>query len=340
MAATSGRTYATLTWTTTELADSQVEYGLTTSYGASSPLEATLVAAHSVTLSGLQANMLHHYRVRSRDASGNLAVSADNTFTTLASTAPTGVKVAFIGDQGLGTDARAVLQLIKNEGAAVVLHQGDFDYLDDPNAWDLQINGVLGSNFPYFASIGNHDAFAWPGYQQKLKDRLGRLTNASCSGDLGVQSTCIYKGLLMVFTAPGERGTGHDAYIRDQLAQSNFPWRISSWHKNQRLMQVARIDQKAVAERMKKAPSTISERLALLSLPKDVQAQVAQRKLSIKAALEVGKVANDKRRARLTAKADRMALDELRQTVQQILEKARQGRKQRLAEEQKRDAGG
>ena len=102
----------------------------------------------------------------------------------------------------------------------------------------FRFNAVLGPNFPYFASIGNHDTRVWLGYQQKLATRLGRLSNASCIHDLGVQSTCIYKGLLMVFTAPGVRGVGHDAYIRDQLAQSNFAWRISSWHKNQRLMQV------------------------------------------------------------------------------------------------------
>jgi hypothetical protein len=32
--------------------------------------------------------------------------------------------VAFIGDQGLGSKARAVLRLIRVEGADVVLHQG------------------------------------------------------------------------------------------------------------------------------------------------------------------------------------------------------------------------
>ena len=48
--------------------------------------------------------------------------------------AQTEVKVAFIGDQGLSANARAVLQLIKDEEADFVLHQGDFDYDDDPEA--------------------------------------------------------------------------------------------------------------------------------------------------------------------------------------------------------------
>src|SRR3974390_2603474 len=70
---------------------------------------------------------------------------------------PPNLKVAFIGDQGLGEEPKAVLTMIKAEGADLVIHSGDFDYADDPAAWDGQINGVLGPNFPYIGSIGNHD---------------------------------------------------------------------------------------------------------------------------------------------------------------------------------------
>ncbi|MBI3603924.1 MAG: fibronectin type III domain-containing protein [Nitrospirae bacterium] len=75
---------ATITWTTNEAADTQVEYGTTTSYGSSTPLVTTLVTSHSQTLSGLAASTLYHYRVRSKDAAGNLATSADAMFTTSA----------------------------------------------------------------------------------------------------------------------------------------------------------------------------------------------------------------------------------------------------------------
>ena len=77
---------------------------------------------------------------------------------------PENFTIAFIGDQGYGKNAKAVLQLIKNEGADMVLHQGDFDYLDDPEKWDGQINEILGKDFPYFASVGNHDTKEWSGY--------------------------------------------------------------------------------------------------------------------------------------------------------------------------------
>ncbi|MDA2912747.1 putative Ig domain-containing protein [Acidobacteriia bacterium AH_259_A11_L15] len=152
-------------------------------------------------------------------------------------TAPN-LKVAFIGDQGLGPDSEAVLQLIANEGAQIVLHQGDFDYSDDPEAWDSQINKILGASFPYFASIGNHDVAAWSGYQQKLEARLAKIPEASCTGDLGVQAACSYRGLFFLLTSPGTMGENHDIFIRNELAADHAVWSVCSWHKNQQEMQV------------------------------------------------------------------------------------------------------
>jgi len=77
---------AIISWATNEAADSQVEFGPTTAYGQSSPLDTTRVTGHSVTLSGLLSSTTHHYRVKSRDAAGNLSVSADQSFVTLNQT--------------------------------------------------------------------------------------------------------------------------------------------------------------------------------------------------------------------------------------------------------------
>src|SRR4029079_11971333 len=76
---------ATIAWTTDEAADSQVNYGLTTAYGSSTTLNTSLALSHSQGLTGLTAGTLYHYRVRSRDAAGNLTVSGDATFTTTSS---------------------------------------------------------------------------------------------------------------------------------------------------------------------------------------------------------------------------------------------------------------
>src|SRR5439155_15286383 len=77
-------TQATITWTTNAASDTQLEYGLTTAYGTASPLDSSLVTAHVQTLGGLAPTTLYHYRLRSRNAEGRLAVSADFTLTTLS----------------------------------------------------------------------------------------------------------------------------------------------------------------------------------------------------------------------------------------------------------------
>lgn len=95
---------ATITWTTSEAADTQVEYGLTTAYGSLSNLNTAMVTSHTMTLNGLAANTTYHFRARSRDAAGNLATSADFTFTTTNT-------VPVANDQSVTTDedtARAV----------------------------------------------------------------------------------------------------------------------------------------------------------------------------------------------------------------------------------------
>jgi hypothetical protein len=150
--------------------------------------------------------------------------------------------VAFLADQGLGVDAVAVLDLIRSRGANAVVHSGDFDYGDDPDAWDAQIDAVLGADFPYFASVGNHDESAWEGpagYQAKLEARLRRI-GIPWEGSLGVAAHIDWQGLSMVFVSPGifqDGDTESAPYLREHFAHSECPWRVASWHKNQRLMQ-------------------------------------------------------------------------------------------------------
>src|SRR5207245_7857326 len=53
---------ATITWTTDEPADSQVEYGTTSAYGSFTTLAPALVVSHSPPLSGLSSGPPYHSR--------------------------------------------------------------------------------------------------------------------------------------------------------------------------------------------------------------------------------------------------------------------------------------
>ncbi len=168
-------------------------------------------------------------------------VGPDGSPASLSGATAPNFKVAFIGDQDDGANAVAVLQLIKGEGADMVLHQGDFDYSNNPARWDSIITSVLGPSFPYFASVGNHDEISWSGqagYQARLQARLNQVPGAACTGDLGVKSSCTYQGLYFILSGVGTLGSGHEAYLRQQLASDNSIWRICSWHKNQQAMQI------------------------------------------------------------------------------------------------------
>ncbi|MBI2640367.1 MAG: fibronectin type III domain-containing protein, partial [Candidatus Sungbacteria bacterium] len=82
-------TSISIIWTTNEVADSQAEYGLTTSYGSNTSLNTSMVNSHAVTLSQLQSNTTYYFRVKSKDAAGNLATATGSFTTTLVATTAT-----------------------------------------------------------------------------------------------------------------------------------------------------------------------------------------------------------------------------------------------------------
>jgi peptidoglycan hydrolase-like protein with peptidoglycan-binding domain len=73
---------ATVTWTTSELATSTIQYGTTAGYGMTSSLGNTPALTHSINLTSLSPDTTYHYRINSTDAAGNRGISSDETFTT------------------------------------------------------------------------------------------------------------------------------------------------------------------------------------------------------------------------------------------------------------------
>jgi peroxiredoxin len=75
---------ATISWATDKTATSQVEYGTTGAYGSTTPLDESLTTNHHTTLTGLMPTTTYHFKVKSKDTSGNEVASQDQTFTTIS----------------------------------------------------------------------------------------------------------------------------------------------------------------------------------------------------------------------------------------------------------------
>ncbi|MCX9028215.1 MAG: carboxypeptidase regulatory-like domain-containing protein [Candidatus Methanoperedens sp.] len=145
-------TFATISWTTNEASDTRVEYGTTTSYGSATTLDSNMVTSHSRTLSGLTASNLYHYMVKSKDAAGNLATSADQTFTT---SAPDSSLIAsWKLDENAGRTAYdssgnsndgTIIGAIWTYGkmGSGLNFDGINDYIDAGNKADFQITGAI-----------------------------------------------------------------------------------------------------------------------------------------------------------------------------------------------------
>lgn len=160
--------------------------------------------------------------------------------------------IAFLGDQGNNTNADRVLELVKSEGAAAAIHNGDFDYVYSPSAWNSRIDAILGPEYPYFAVVGNHDAAAWDGtngYATFINARMARVPEMQCEGDIGVKAICRFRGLFMLQSCVGTNellGHGNCAkdsaeqteFLRDALANDHSLWSVCNWHKNQNDMQI------------------------------------------------------------------------------------------------------
>ncbi len=114
---------ATITWLTNEPANGQVEYGPVggaTPYPFSTSINTSLITSHSFNLTGLISATTYNYRVKSRDAAGNLQSSSNFTFTTQAgsgdTTPPTRSNGQPTGTLPAGTTS-ATLSLATNENA-------------------------------------------------------------------------------------------------------------------------------------------------------------------------------------------------------------------------------
>ncbi|MBI2096469.1 MAG: metallophosphoesterase [Candidatus Taylorbacteria bacterium] len=155
----------------------------------------------------------------------------------VTATAPN-LKIAIFGDQGLNDNTKAVLKLVRDEGAEAIIHTGDLDYIDSPDLWDKITTEILGADFPLFVALGNHELKKFAEYETKVRERLERVKSAECTGEIPRKMACHYKGLYIIVVTPGVVDAGHEFFISDKITKDSSLWTVCAWHKNQKRMQV------------------------------------------------------------------------------------------------------
>ena len=130
-------TTATISWTTDEPSTSVINYGETTAYGSTDTSDATLVTAHSVTLSGLTLDTVYHFEIVSTDGSSNSGTSADQSFTT-AATADITPPVASAISTAV-TDTTAIITWTTDEPSTSVINYGESTTYTDSDTSDVTL---------------------------------------------------------------------------------------------------------------------------------------------------------------------------------------------------------
>ncbi|MCC6573869.1 MAG: fibronectin type III domain-containing protein [Planctomycetes bacterium] len=118
-----GSDRALIEWTTDEIADGSVDYGLTVAYGSNTADPGPYATLHQVLVTGLTNNTLYNFRVNSTDPYLNGPTqSANGTFTTSASADNTGPVVTPTVTI-LGVTA-AQIDFTTDEAATTILRHG------------------------------------------------------------------------------------------------------------------------------------------------------------------------------------------------------------------------
>ncbi len=109
----------TITWSVAQGSTGQVEYGLTTNYGNTTPLDSTTTkTTHTHTIYGLAQGATYNFRVHSRNASGVLVTSPNYTFSTLTFTMTSTPEATDI------TSASAIVRWTMSEGSSAQVEFG------------------------------------------------------------------------------------------------------------------------------------------------------------------------------------------------------------------------
>ncbi len=157
---------ATIIWTTTEDADSWVEYGISTGYGSEPAGQSDVLDMdHSVGLSGLLSCTTYFYQVSSTDEAGNTDSSDGYSFTTDGCVG--GASVVEQITEEVDGEIGEVIEFVDGDGQGIELDiPGGFLPLDAGAVFQIKKLDASSVN----DDIGSPDDFSWIGnYAYDLK---------------------------------------------------------------------------------------------------------------------------------------------------------------------------
>jgi len=146
------------------------------------------------------------------------------------------VRVAFTGDNGVRL-AQEVYNRINLFNSELIIHSGDLGYQRGPYEFFRMSDSIVGPEILFVPAIGSHDIDDWDIYSSEFISRINNNSNITCTGELGIKSSCIYKNLIQIISiAPRFERHGFGSseiyrrYAEISLRNSNIPWKICLFH--------------------------------------------------------------------------------------------------------------
>jgi polygalacturonase len=214
-------TGAIITWTVSEPATGQVEYGTTTAYGLLSTRENSFnYTTHSQTLVGLTPGTLYHFRVHSVNQAGTEVISADLTFTAVinpraADFLPLGIYYTG-GVESYNGDA--------NKWAKIA---ADLDDIAAHNINTVWLVNMVIADMAQFATLASARGIALVAAPNEIQG-----TNSAVMG--GNHATIITDAMTAWGTAPKPLawGLADEPLTHNSATQTAYTTYVADWHTN------------------------------------------------------------------------------------------------------------
>lgn len=101
-----------------------------------------------------------------------------------------------------------------------------------------QVEEIFGKDFPYFATLGDHDLYEAYSYKQFFDRRLALQPNVHCRGKWGVAQVCTYQGIVLLMMGISFKRANYAKFIEKELDRhKEWPWKVCVWHRTSMLFQ-------------------------------------------------------------------------------------------------------